>query len=397
MPTALPMTDVVLAGPARTPIGTFLGALAEMTAPALGAVAARESLGRANVNPADVDEAIIGNVLSAGVGQNCARQVARGAGLPDECGATTVNKVCGSGLKAVMLAAQAIRCGDARVVLAGGTESMSRSPYLLQRARTGLRMGHAQLVDSMLHDGLTDAYGDFHMGTCGDACAAHYQFTREQQNAFAIASYTRAIEAQSKGWFADEIVPVDVSTGKTTARVADDEQPKRFDEAKLRKLRPAFGETGTVTAGNASGISDGAATILVMSAARARELGVRPVARVLGYATAAREPAWFTTAPIGAMRRLLESLSLTVGDVDLFEINEAFAVVPMAAMRDLEIPHDKVNVTGGAVALGHPIGASGCRVLVTLLNALEKRDKRVGVASLCIGGGEAVAVAVERL
>lgn len=387
----------VLAGGVRTPIGTFGGCFAEVPAPQLGSIVIREALRRAGV-PADrVDEVIFGNVIGAGLGQNVARQAAIGAGLPVGVGATTINKVCGSGLKAVMLAAQAIRCGDASIVLAGGTENMSRAPYLLEKARIGYRMGDGTLVDAMIRDGLWDVYGNVHMGTCGDRCAAEYAFSRGEQDDFAVTSYRRAIEAASQGAFADEIVPVMAPAGKSTQTISEDEGPRRFNEEKLRQLRAAFGKDGTVTAGNASSINDGAAAVVVLSEDEAKALGVHPQARVLGYAAGAREPEWFTTAPVLAIRRLLDNLSLTVKDVDLFEINEAFSVVPMVAMRELGIPHEKVNVHGGAVALGHPIGASGARTLVTLLNAMRRRKARIGIDSLCIGGGEAVAMAVELL
>jgi acetyl-CoA C-acetyltransferase len=298
-------------------------------------------------------------------------------------------------MKAIMLGAQSIMTGDSDVVVAGGMESMSRAPYLLDKARNGYRLGHGQLLDSVLSDGLTDAYGQMHMGTCGDACAERYQFTRAAQDDFAVASYTRARAAAeiAKG----EIVPVDAPSGKTTVTVSEDEGPKRFNEEKLRALRPAFGKTGTVTAGNASSLNDGAAALVVASGERLKTLGIKPQARILGYATASREPEWFTIAPVDAMQRLLKQLNLTVEQVDLFEINEAFAVVTMAAMKDLSIPHEKVNVHGGAVAIGHPIGASGARTLVTLIHALAARGGRIGVTSLCIGGGEAVAVAIERV
>jgi acetyl-CoA C-acetyltransferase len=387
--------NVVLAGPARTAIGSFNGALAEVPATALGSVAIRAVLERAAIPREQVDEVIMGNVLTAGLGQNPARQAAIGAGLPKTIGATTIGKVCGSGLKAVMLAAQAIRCGDASVVIAGGMESMSRAPYLLDKARNGYRMGHGELIDSLLRDGLLDAYSGAHMGSCGELCASKYNFTRDQQDDFAVASHQRARAAIASGAFAREIVPVTAGVGKTSATVTEDEQPKRFNEGKLRELRPAFGVTGTITAANASSINDGAAAIAVLSADKAKSLGVKPVARILGYAAAAGEPEWFTTAPTGSISRLLDQLSLKVGDIDLFEINEAFAVVAMAAMKDLAIPHEKLNVHGGAIALGHPIGASGARTLVTLLNAMQLRNARRGITSLCIGGGEAVAMAVE--
>jgi len=312
-------------------------------------------------------------------------------------GATTVNKVCGSGLKSVMLAAQAVRLGDARIVVAGGMESMSRAPYLLLKARQGYRMGHGELLDSLVHDGLWDVYGNKHMGVYGDQCATKSGLTRQDQDDFAVRSFTRARQAQADGAFAAEIVPVPVVVKKQTTLVKDDEGPARFDEAKLRALRPAFGESGTVTAGNASSINDGAAALVVVADDVARARGLKPLARIVGAATFSREPEWFTLAPIGALRKLLDQLGWTVDTTDIFEINEAFAAVALAAERDLQIPSEKVNPYGGAVALGHPIGCSGARILVTLLNALIRKGGRRGVACLCIGGGEAVALAVERV
>jgi len=336
-------------------------------------------------------------VISAGCGQNVARQAAIGAGLGVNVPAMTINKVCGSGLKAVMLAAQAIQCGDASVVVAGGTENMSKAPYLLPKARAGYRMGHGEVLDAMILDGLWDVYNNLHMGVFGDRCATKYGITRQDQDDFAVASYQRANAALDDGTFAAEIVPVEAPAGRKTITVAEDEDPRRFDEQKLRALRPAFGKEGTVTAGNASSINDGAAAIVVLSADKARALNVQPQARILGYATAAIEPEWFTVAPVSALRKLMASLQLTVADVDLFEINEAFSCVVLAAMKEIGIPHEKVNVHGGAVAMGHPIGASGTRTLVTLLNAMQKRQAKIGIDALCIGGGEAVALAVERL
>ncbi len=387
--------DVFLAGATRTAIGAFCGMFEQTPAPVLGGVVVKASLQRAGIQGDRVDEVIFGNVVGAGLGQNVARQVGIRAGLSPSVGATTVNKVCGSGLKSVMLAAQAIQCGDAQVVVAGGVENMSRTPYLLEKARNGYRMGNGEITDSLIRDGLWDVYNNMHMGTCGDRCAEKYGLTREQQDEFAVTSFQRAIEAASRGIFSQEIAPVEVKAGKGTAIISEDENLKKFNEEKLRKLRPAFGEKGTVTAGNASSINDGAAAVIALSADKVKELGVKPQARILGYATYGREPEWFTLAPIGAIAQLLKQLSLQVGDVGLFEINEAFSVVPMAAMKDLGIPHEKCNVHGGAVALGHPIGASGTRTLVTLLNAMRQRGVRIGIDSLCIGGGEAVAVAVE--
>jgi acetyl-CoA C-acetyltransferase len=390
-------SEIWLAGATRTPIGGFLGSLAEVGAPALGSIVIRESLGRAGVPADQVDEVILGNVVGAGLGQNIARQAAIGAGLPVFVGATTINKVCGSGMKAVMLAAQAIQCGDAQAVVAGGTENMSAAPYLLPKARGGYRLGHGELFDAVIRDGLWDVYNDLHMGAFGDRCAAKTEISRQEQDDFAVASYQRALQAQKDKLFADEIVSVEIKGRKGSVLVAEDEGPGRFQEDKLRALRPAFDPSGTITAGNASSINDGAAAIVVISPERARSLGVNPQARILGYATFSREPKWFTLAPISAIDNLLKKLGLAVADVDLFEVNEAFSVVTLAAMKQLNIPHERMNVHGGAVALGHPIGASGARILVTLLNALKQRQGRIGLAALCIGGGEAVAMAVERI
>jgi acetyl-CoA C-acetyltransferase len=387
--------EVYLSGAVRTPIGTFCGSLESVPAPALGSAVVKAAIARAGVPAEQVNEVIFGNVVSAGLGQNVARQVTIGAGLSPMVGATSVNKVCGSGLKSVMLAAQAIQCGDASMIVAGGTENMSRAPYLLEKARSGYRMGNGELVDTMIRDGLWDVYKNVHMGLCGDRCAEKYGFTREQQDEFAVTSFKRALEAAKKGSFAREIEPIAVKAGKETVMVGEDENPKKFNEEKLRKLRPAFGEKGTVTAGNASSINDGAAAVVVLSGEKVKQLALKPQAKILGYATYSREPEWFTLAPIGAIEKLLNKLSLSVAQIDLFEINEAFSVVPMAAMKELHIPSEKVNVHGGAVALGHPIGASGARTLTTLLNALKERGGRVGINCLCIGGGEAVAMAVE--
>ena len=379
----------------RTPIGSMNGALSSVPAPQLASPCIEQALRRAGVAPDTVDEVILGNVLGAGVGQNPARQASFAAGLPASVGATTVNKVCGSGLKAVMLAAQAIRLGDARVVVAGGMENMSRAPYLLPKARQGYRMGHAELLDAMIHDGLWDIYGNQHMGVYGDRCAEEYGFTREDQDDFAVRSYTRAQRAVTGGIFEEEIVPVRTGRKGQSILVKEDQEPAKFNEEKLRGLRPAFGAEGTVTAGNASGIGDGAAALVLASESQCRTLSLQPLARVVGMATFSREPEWFTLAPIGAMKTLMEKLDWSVETTDLFEINEAFSVVTMAAQRDLNIPAEKVNIHGGAVALGHPIGASGARILVSLLRALRHTGGRRGIASLCIGGGEAVALAVE--
>ena len=388
--------EIWLAGATRTPIGSFLGSLADVSAAKLGSAAIKESLRRAGVANDQVDKVILGNVVGAGLGQNVARQAAIGAGLPPAVGAMTVNKVCGSGLEAVILAARAIQCGDAAVIVAGGTENMSAAPYLLPKARGGYRLGNGEILDAVVRDGLWDVYNNLHMGTFGDRCAAKENISRQEQDDFAVASYERALTAQREKLFRDEIVAVETNGKKKAVVVADDEEPGRFNEEKLRALRPAFDPAGSVTAGNASSINDGAAAIVVISPDRAALLGVKPQARILGYATFSREPEWFTLAPICAIERLLKKLGLTVGDVDLFEVNEAFSVVTLAAMKELNIAHEKMNVHGGAVALGHPIGASGARILATLLNAMKLRDAKVGLASLCIGGGEAVAMAVER-
>ncbi|HEX5470705.1 MAG TPA: acetyl-CoA C-acetyltransferase [Lacipirellulaceae bacterium] len=388
-------SDAFLMAGARTPIGSMGGVLSTVPATELGAICVKAALNRANLSPDDVDEVIMGNVVSAGLGQNPARQAAIKAGIPVSVGATTINKVCGSGLKSVILAAQSIRLGDSSVILAGGMENMSLAPYLLPQARQGYRMGNGVLVDSMIRDGLWDAYGDKHMGAYGDQCAAKYGFTRQAQDDFAVRSYARAQTAIAEGIFDDEIVPVEVTSKKVTTLVRQDEEPGRFNEEKLRALRPAFGGNGTVTAGNASSINDGAAAVVVVSEARCAGSRLKPLARIVGAATFSREPEWFTIAPIGAIQRLLNKINWSVNNVDLFEINEAFAAVTMAAEKDLGLPPEKVNIFGGAVALGHPIGASGARILVTLLNGLKRTGGKRGVACLCVGGGEAVALAVE--
>lgn len=387
--------EAYLVAGVRTPIGTMGGSLATVPAPELGAACIRAVLKKTGIHGEDVDEVIMGNVVGAGIGQNPARQAAIKAGLPVSVGATTINKVCGSGLKSVMLAADGIRLGKAHIVIAGGMENMSLAPYLLPQARTGYRMGHGQLIDAMIQDGLWDVYGDKHMGTYGDRCAAQYGFSKDDQDNFAVRSCTRAKRAVAEGVFDGEIVPIEVTVKKATTTVGEDESPARFNEDKLRQLKPAFGKDGTVTAGNASSINDGAAALAVVSAARVTSLRLKPIARIVGDATYSREPEWFTLAPIGALQKLLDKLNWTVAGTDLFEINEAFAAVTMAAEKELKIPAEKVNIYGGAVALGHPIGCSGARVLVTLLNGLQRTGGRRGIACLCIGGGEAVALAVE--
>jgi acetyl-CoA C-acetyltransferase len=389
---------IVIVSAVRTPMGGFLGDFKDVTAAQLGAAANRAALERAKVQVDAVDEVIMGCVLQAGQGQAPARQAALGAGLPQGVVCSTVNKMCGSGMKAVMLGHDLLLAGSADVVLAGGMESMSNAPYLLERARTGYRMGHGKVLDHMFLDGLEDAYDKGRlMGTFAEDCAQAYGFTREQQDAFAIASLTRAQKAMAEGRFAGEIVAVDAKSGRDVVTVASDEQPPKARLEKIPTLKPAFREGGTVTAANASSISDGAASLLLMRLSEAEKRGLTPLARIAGHASFAGAPNLFTTAPVGSIQRLLARTGWGLNEVDLFEINEAFAVVPMVAMRDLDISHDKLNVHGGACALGHPIGASGARVLVTLLNALTQYDLKRGVASVCIGGGEATAVAIERI
>lgn len=387
---------VFLAGAARTAIGSFCGALADCSAAALGSGVVKSAVERAGIEADRVDQVILGNVIGAGVGQNIARQAAIGAGIPYNIPACTLNKVCGSGLYSVMLAAQAIRCGDSRVIVAGGTESMTQAPYLLSKARTGYRMGHGELTDSLIRDGLWDVYHGQHMGVYGDRCAEQCRLSREDQDEYAIGSYRRALETQQMGWFSAEIVPMSVPGRKGAVSVSEDEEPQRFNEPKLRALKPAFDKDGTVTAGNASSVNDGAAAVVVVAEETLKQESVRPLARIVGCSSFSREPEWFTLAPIGAIQQVLRKVGWQIGDVDLFEVNEAFSVVPLAVMKELDIPREKMNIHGGAVALGHPIGASGARILVTLLHAMHRVGANRGVASLCIGGGEAVAVAVER-
>ena len=388
----------MLAGPKRTPIGAFQGSLSTVSAQHLGAIAIRSTLKAADVVPNSVDEVIMGNVLQAGLGQAPARQAAIYAGLPDSVECLTINKMCGSGLKAVMLASQAIQTGDASIIVAGGMESMTQAPYLLPKARDGYRLGHGDIVDSMIKDGLWDVYNDRHMGKCADMCAEKYSFSREDQDAFAKESYTRAQRAQSEGKFADEIVSVEVKDRReNVSEVSVDDEPGKADFEKMTKLKPAFGKEGTVTAANASKINDGAAALVVLDENKGAELKVKPVARILAQASVAQEPEWFTTAPVGAIQKVLIKAGLEMSDIDLFEINEAFSNVAMAAMKELDISHDVVNVNGGAVALGHPIGASGARILVTLLHAMKTRGAKRGLAAICIGGGEASALIVEAL
>lgn len=389
--------EVVIAGACRTPIGSFGGSLSSLAAPRLGAIAVREALRRAGVDPKAVDEVIMGCVLTAGIGQAPARQASIYAGLPDSVQALTVNKVCGSGLKAAMLGAQAIMLGDADVVVAGGMESMSNVPYLLEKARTGYRMGHGTVVDAMIKDGLWDPYDDIHMGIAAELCAKNCEIPRAAQDEFSVTSYRRALEAQQKGHFREEIVPVDVELKKgETTRVEVDEEPGKVKFDKISGLRPAFQKDGTVTAANASKINDGAAALVLMSAEKAAALKAPVLATVRAYGSAARKPVEFTTAPADVIPKVLAKAGLGLGDIDLFEVNEAFAVVNLAVNKILGIDPAKLNVHGGAVALGHPIGASGARILVTLLHAMKTHGKKRGMAAICIGGGEASGMIIER-
>ena len=391
------MDDIVIGSAVRTPIGSFNGALASVPAPHLGGLAVAEALRRAHLEPAHVDEVYLGNVVSAGLGMAPARQAAIAADLPKSVGATLINKVCGSGLKAVTMAAQAIRSGDAEIIVAGGMENMSRAPYVLDKARTGYRMGHGQLIDSMIHDGLWDVINGMHVAISGEMCAERYRLSREEQDRYAVQSYTRALTAQREGRFKAEIIPVPIPgrKGETTI-VEEDEEPGRLALEKVPTLKPAFKEGGTITAANAPSVNDGAAAVTVLSGRRAAQLGITPVARVVGYAQAALAPEWFTIAPAEAIKQVLKHTGLTLEDIDLFEINEAFSAVALANMQILGLTEDRVNVKGGAVALGHPIGATGARILTTLLYLLKERQARRGLCAICLGGGEAIALIVER-
>ena len=387
---------IVIAAARRTPIGAFQGSLGPCTAPQLSAAATRACLADTGLPAAAVDEALLGCVLPAGIGQAPARQAVLAAGLPTSVNATTVNKVCGSGMYALMLAHDRLRAGSARVILAGGMESMSNAPYLLPKARAGYRMGHQEVLDHMFYDGLQNPYDGNMMGHFGDTTASHHKLTREMQDDFAIESVRRAQRAVRDGLFRAEITPVTVVTRRGETVVADDEEPGRCDIDRIPSMRAAFGKEGTVTAATSSSIADGAASLLLMPATEAVQRGLTPLARIVGHASFAHEPAWFTTAPVSAIRRLLDQLGWRADDVDLFEINEAFACVTMVAMQEIGIGHDRVNINGGACALGHPIGASGARIVTTLIHALAARGLKRGIASLCIGGGEATAIAIER-
>ena len=388
--------DIAVAAAKRTPIGAFQGALSGAGAPELGAAAIRGVTSESGLDPERIDLVLMGNVLPAGMGQAPARQAALFAGLSRSVPTVTVNKMCGSGLEAIVQAVRAIAVGDAKVVVAGGMESMTNAPYLVPGVRGGLRLGDASLVDSVVHDGLWDVYNDMHMGSCAEICAERYSLSREQQDEFAICSYERAQAAMRTGRFREEIVAVEVPGRRGAVEVvAEDEGPLQVDFAKLPTLRPAFERGGTVTAANASTINDGAAALVIAEASVARELGLPVLAQLRGYSVHAQDPEWFTTAPVGALHKLFDRLGWSPDDVDLYEINEAFSVVPMATMREFDLPHDRVNVHGGAVSLGHPVGASGARIVVTLIHALQSRQKSRGVATICIGGGEALALGLE--
>lgn len=391
------MKDVVILGAARTPVGSFNGCLASLPAPKLGAFAIRGALERAGVRADQIQNVLMGNVLQGGVGQAPARQASIAAGIPVSAGAITVNKVCGSGLMSVMLAANDIRCGDYDVAIAGGMESMTNAPYILPQARSGYRMGNGKVVDLMINDGLWDPYGDKHMGNCAETCVAKYEFSRADQDAFSLESYKRAQAASQSGKFKDEIAVVEIESRKGKSVVVDDEEPFAAPLDKMGSLKPAFNKEGSVTAANSSKISDGAAALVVASSEWAEKNGRKPLAKIVAHATFSQEPEWFTTAPAGAIKKVLERAGLTIGDIDLVEVNEAFAAVAMATMKDAGIPHEKLNVNGGAVALGHPIGSSGARILVTLIYALRARGLKRGLASICNGGGEATALIVEVL
>jgi acetyl-CoA C-acetyltransferase len=389
------MKKVVITSAKRTPIGSFGGSLASLTAGQLGSIAIKGVLEDAKISAELIDEVIMGNVLTAGIGQAPARQAALFAGLPEKTECMTINKVCGSGLKAVMLAAQAIQTSNAEIVIAGGQESMSNTPYILDKARNGYRLGNGEVIDSMVKDGLWDVYNNIHMGNCAEACAKDFQFTREELDEFTINSYKKALEAQKNGRFKDEIIDVKVKAGREELVVNTDEEPSKVKFDKIPSLKPVFDKNGVVTAANASSINDGAAALLIMSEEKAKELGLKPLVEIIAQSSAAKAPMQFTIAPADAINKVLKKANLKLSDIDLFEINEAFAVVSLANNKLLGIDNNKVNVNGGAVALGHPIGASGARVLVTLIHEMKKRNSTYGLASLCIGGGEAAALIVK--
>ncbi|OGU65365.1 MAG: acetyl-CoA acetyltransferase [Ignavibacteria bacterium RBG_16_36_9] len=389
------MKKVVITSAKRTPIGSFGGSLASLTAGQLGSIAIKGVLEDSKISPELIDEVIMGNVLTAGMGQAPARQAALFAGLPEKTECMTINKVCGSGLKAVMLAAQAIQTDNAEIIIAGGQESMSNTPYILDKARNGYRLGNGEVIDSIVKDGLWDVYNNVHMGNCAEACAKEFQFTREELDQFAISSYKKALEAQKSGRFKEEIIDVKVKAGREEVVVNTDEEPGKVKFDKIPTLKPVFDKNGVVTAANASSINDGAAALLIMSEEKAKELGLKPLVEIVAQSSAAKAPMQFTTAPADAINKVLKKTNLKISDIDLFEINEAFAVVSLANNKLLGLDNSKVNVNGGAVALGHPIGASGARVLVTLIHEMKKRNSTYGLASLCIGGGEAAALIVK--
>lgn len=390
------MENVYIISAQRTPVGRFQGVLKSVTAAQLGAHAVKAAVLASGVDPSKIDEIIMGEVLTAGVGQAPARQAALYAGLPHSVHATTIGKVCGSGLKSIMLATQALKLNDSQIVVAGGQESMTNAPYLMRDARDGLRMGNKELTDSMIADGLWDPYNNMHMGNCAEICAKEYKITRAEQDAFAIDSYNKARKAQELGLFKKEIAPIEVSQGKNKITVDVDEEPAASDLSKLTSLRTAFEKEGTITAANASKINDGAAALVLANESAVKSHKLKPMAKIVAYSTHAQDPKWFTTAPVEAIKKALDKAQLKISDIDLFEINEAFSLVTLAAVKSLEIPMEKVNVWGGAVAIGHPIGASGARILTTLVHALQAQNKNRGLATLCIGGGEAVALIIDR-
>lgn len=392
------LKEVVIVAAKRTPVGSFQGSLSTVPAPKLGSTVIKSIVSETKIDPLQIDEVIMGCVLPAGMGQAPARQAALGADLPESVECMTINKVCGSGLKSAMLATQAIQVGDADVIIAGGMENMTLTPYMLPKARTGYRMGHGKLVDGMINDGLWDVYNNIHMGNCAELCAKDRNYSREQQDAFAIESYKKAQAAQASGEFDAEICNVEIPQRKGEPIIFDkDEEPGRTNFDKIPKLRPAFEKEGTITAANASKINDGAAAVLLMSKSKAEELNLKPVVKIVAQASAAQTPEWFTTAPTKAIEKVMAKANLKAEDIDLWEINEAFAPVAMAAIDDFKIDMKKVNVNGGAIAVGHPIGASGARIFTTLIHAMQKRKAKYGLATLCIGGGEASAVIVERI
>ena len=392
------MSDILIIDFARTPIGSFNGLLSNVPVTRLGATIIESLLKKTSIKSTDVDEVILGNVLPAGVGQAPARQAAMYGGLPDSVECTTINKMCGSGLKAIMLSNQIISSGDSKIVIAGGMENMSLSPHILPNSRIGNRLGHGKIIDTMIIDGLWDVYGQTHMGNCAELCAKEYNFSREEQDEFAIQSYKKSQMAQSKGYFKSEITPVVINDRKGNRIVIDkDEEPERVKFDKISSLRPAFDKNGTVTAANASTINDGAAGVLLADSSILNDINCQPKAKIIAQASSAHKPEWFTTAPIKAIKNVLDKAKLGIDDIDLFEINEAFSVVAMAASKELNIDKNKLNIYGGAVSLGHPIGASGARIICTLLNAMERQNAKYGLAAICIGGGEASAMIVERI